>query len=158
MVDTAHHWCWFNTNDPDAHGFLRERCGKDSKGKPYFDKVGPKWKETEVLALLDFDRIYAVFGPAINPYGNKATKAKMELEPPQLQEQQASEPVKVFSLQQQQEQEPEDRTHIIPMNTDDLKEEATPATDSETNESTTDQKNQGEDADEFDDLEKVEKF
>ena len=100
IVDTIHHWTWWNTNDPDAHAFLRQRCGVYDKPNPSrdaeekqrrphieahaYDEISPRWKETEVLSLLDFDRTYPVFGRAVNPYQNRRLKAEMQQPTPEL--------------------------------------------------------------------------
>lgn len=100
LVDTAHHWVWFSSNDPDVIQFLRHRCGVYDKRNPNrdpevskrqsfievsaLDELSPKWKETEVMSLLDFDRKYMVFGSVVNPYGNRQIKRLMALEAPDL--------------------------------------------------------------------------
>lgn len=100
LVDTVHHWVWFRSNDPDAHEFLRHRCGvydkpsdtrdpAQSRRHPFdevhaYDEIRPGWAETDVLALLDYDRTYPVFGAVINPYQSRALTARMRMSPPPL--------------------------------------------------------------------------
>lgn len=164
LVDVSHHWCWFNTNDPDAHRFLRERCGRDNKGKFYFDKLGQKWKETEVIALLDYDRIYAVHGPVINPYGNKQTQARMQLEPPQLQQTQQIPAIRTFALEEAQRQiqakeaeQSKQPLTIIPLDAQDPAEEIRKAIKLEKEQSKV-QDNDSEEFTDFAKLDEVEKF
>ncbi|PIG95637.1 type IV secretory system conjugative DNA transfer family protein [Deinococcus sp. UR1] len=104
IVDTIHHWTWWNTNDPDAHAFLRGRCGvydrpseshdgEERRRRPYvevhaYDEISPSWAETSVLTLLDLDRTYPIFGQAVNPYSDRITRQRMETPPPQLPVQQ----------------------------------------------------------------------
>lgn len=100
IVDTIHHWTWWNTNDPDAHAFLRGRCGVYDERNPSgdadevkrrryievhaYDEIVPRWQETEVLSLLDYDRTYPVFGRAVNPYLDRRLKRRMQQPPPRL--------------------------------------------------------------------------
>lgn len=100
LVDTAHHWTWFSSNDPDVSQFLRDRCGvydkpnpnrdpEERRRRPYvevfaIDEVTPGWGENEVMSLLDFDRKYMIFGKVINPYTNRKVRRLMGVPAPKL--------------------------------------------------------------------------
>lgn len=101
ITDTIHHWTFWNTKNPDAREFLRDACGEyDERNPDYsrepgkgngpryltrnaFDEMSARWSEEDVLALLDYDRVYAVHGRAVNPYKGPA-KALLGQTPPQL--------------------------------------------------------------------------
>jgi len=119
IVDTIHHWTFWATKDPAARDFLRDVCGEfdkpnpnrnpeERKRRPFvevnaFDELAPRWRESEVLSVLDYDRIYPVFGKAVHPFRGPL-KRRMRLTPPQLRTLLTRPPVKVA-----QHQAPTDR-------------------------------------------------
>lgn len=105
LADAFHHWAFWSVDDPAAERFLREKAGKFDKPNPsrnpeerqrrpyveaeVYDEVRPRWKQWQVLALLDFDRRYMVFGDAVDPYKRLSLQARrvrrlMQITPPEL--------------------------------------------------------------------------
>ena len=92
FVDTFHHWILWSTNDSEALDFLRERCGiydkpnpsrnpDERERQPYietsaFDEIKARWSELEVIAVLDYDRHYPVYGRAVSPYKNRTLRTR----------------------------------------------------------------------------------
>lgn len=100
LVDLSHHWTWFSSSDPQTHEFLRGQCGAYDVRNPSrdadernrrptvevmaYDDVRPRWREGEVIALLDYDRKHTLMGKFVSPYGNRVAEAAMRKSPPLL--------------------------------------------------------------------------
>lgn len=99
ITDTIHHWTFWNMKNPQARDFLRDACGEYDKRNPSrdqdeqrrrpfvevnaFDEMSAGWKESDVIALLDYDRVYVLHGPYVTPYKGSA-KPRMGQTPPNL--------------------------------------------------------------------------
>lgn len=94
LAETSHHFVWFSGVDPDVDEFLRRKCGVYDVPNPDYDgqKVRRRylekhaydeefmvsWRQEQVMAYLDFDRKYPVFGEVLNPYADRKVKALMD--------------------------------------------------------------------------------
>lgn len=98
LTDTFHHWTFWGPRNMQARAYLRDQCGKYEVPNPEydsrkrnrrfleidaFDELDAAWTEDKVLALLNYQRHYVVYGEFVTPFQGPA-KLRRALKAPAL--------------------------------------------------------------------------